>query len=490
MEKSEILLKASELFSMFESKGVKYCHWKSNAHLELAVRGKEDLDVLISRNDYIKCMSVLADLEFKRAISISSSVHPSTDHYYALDEGSSKLVHLHLYYQVITGDSLVKCFRLPIDSMLLENTRVVEGVKVPPPEAELITLVVRSVLKQGRFVERKLFDRERGRVKHEYEWLSKNVSEKILEKLLYRYLPELTLKDIADGYGVFSNDLSIIRRYLLCKKYEKALAGYRRYSHFVATLHSLRLTFILVINRIFKRKGAMIPATGGAVIGLVGPQATGKSTISNGLKNWLGKEFSIVIIHAGKPATSIATLLPNLLLPLARRLIPERRSSHIETHNDSKANYSLLHIFRVIFLAYDRKNLLHRMHRIAARGCIVVSDRYPSLIPGAIDSRHFSDKEIMRNPSRIKRALMKVEANIYSRIPPPTIVIELTVPVDVAVERDLKRVKAGKKDSDYVRRRHAMSIRPEFDCPVVKVSTLDEYSKSEVQIRNIVWNTI
>jgi thymidylate kinase len=234
----------------------------------------------------------------------------------------------------------------------------------------------------------------------------------------------------------------------------------------------------------------MIPATGGAVIGLVGPQATGKSTISNGLKNWLGKEFSIVIIHAGKPATSIATLLPNLLLPLARRLIPERRSSHIETHNDSKANYSLLHIFRVIFLAYDRKNLLHRMHRIAARGCIVVSDRYPSLIPGAIDSRHFSDKEIMRNPSRIKRALMKVEANIYSRIPPPTIVIELTVPVDVAVERDLKRVKAGKKDSDYVRRRHAMSIRPEFDCPVVKVSTLDEYSKSEVQIRNIVWNTI
>jgi hypothetical protein len=64
------------------------------------------------------------------------------------------------------------------------------------------------------------------------------------------------------------------------------------------------------------------------------------------------------------------------------------------------------------------------------------------------------------------------------------------VPVDVAVERDLKRVKAGKKDYDYVRRRHAMSIRPEFDCPVVKVSTLDEYSKSEVQIRNIVWNTI
>ena len=41
----------------------------------------------------------------------------------ALDPETGTLVHVHAYYRVITGESLAKNYRLPIEEMLLANTR-------------------------------------------------------------------------------------------------------------------------------------------------------------------------------------------------------------------------------------------------------------------------------------------------------------------------------------------------------------------------------
>ena len=72
---------------------------------------------------------------------------PSLEHYFALDEESGLLAHVHAYYRVITGESLSKNYRFPVEEMLLQNTRAEDSVRVPTKSAELVVFTLRMMLK-------------------------------------------------------------------------------------------------------------------------------------------------------------------------------------------------------------------------------------------------------------------------------------------------------------------------------------------------------
>src|SRR3546814_20559640 len=56
------------------------------------------------------------------------------------------LVDLHAYHQIVSGDSLVKNYRFPIERTILDSTCYLEGVRVPDPCAELALFVLRIAL--------------------------------------------------------------------------------------------------------------------------------------------------------------------------------------------------------------------------------------------------------------------------------------------------------------------------------------------------------
>jgi len=126
---------------------VRYCHWKSNFGLREALAGAGDLDLLVDRKDAARFEIVLAELGFKRAIDPFRPHMPSVTHYYGLDDASGALIHLHVYYRIITGESLLKNYRFPLEELALQNCRSVEGMPVPRPEVELIIFVVRAMMK-------------------------------------------------------------------------------------------------------------------------------------------------------------------------------------------------------------------------------------------------------------------------------------------------------------------------------------------------------
>lgn len=481
---------ADDLFKAFEECNVEYVHWKSNAFLHQAISSAEDLDVLVNKRKYCKVVEVLGRLGFKRAEALSSSLHPGTEHYYGFDRDSGRLVHFHCYFSIISGDSLVKNFRMPIESMLLENSRKHLDISIPQAESEYISLILRCALKQSTIVERILFKRDINRIRDEYLWLEKDIELTRVEEILTQYLPFITLEDIKTASKVITNDLSTWHKYQIYRAISDKMSSFKRYNSILFSTHSYRLTFKLVYNRLVKQKGAMKLNSGGAMIALVGPQATGKSTISAFITKWLGNEFSVRVVHTGKPPSTLLTYLPNKALPFARKMFPNKRSSYIETKGNKKDSYSLIHIFRILCLAYDRKSLLLKLHRKVAEGTIVFTDRYPTSIPGAIDSRHFTNDEISNQKSVLKKYLMQLETKIYSQIPEPDCAIQLTVPVEVAIERDLKRDKPGAKDPEYVRRRHAMAVKPRFKCDTITVSTLQDFADTEKKIKDYVWSRI
>jgi thymidylate kinase len=103
-------------------------------------------------------------------------------------------------------------------------------------------------------------------------------------------------------------------------------------------------------------------------------------------------------------------------------------------------------------IAYERRSLLRRLDRLRARGAIIISDRYPSLDAGTMDSAQLSTIEAPTHS--ILRYLANLESKMYRDMPRPSIVMKLSVPIDVAISRNLSRVKPGKETERYLRERH------------------------------------
>ena len=121
----------------------------------------------------------------------------------------------------------------------------------------------------------------------------------------------------------------------------------------------------------------------------------------------------------------------------------------------------------------------------------MIADRYPSSVAGTIDSACFDDEAIARAGSPVKRALMRLERRLYDSVQPPRLVLKLTAPLDVVVERDANRVKPGGPDAETIRRRFALEANAEF--PGARIASIPTSGGIDDTIREAmraVWRAI
>jgi hypothetical protein len=137
------------LFDALDAAGIRYCHWKSNEHLDASLRGETDLDVLFDRRQTLHLTHLLAQLGGKRFVVKPGRGYPGIEDYVVFDPPTGALSHLHVHYQLTVGEKFLKGYRLPWEeSVLGTRTRDLEsGVWVADPHVELVVLVTRAALK-------------------------------------------------------------------------------------------------------------------------------------------------------------------------------------------------------------------------------------------------------------------------------------------------------------------------------------------------------
>ncbi len=491
-----MLRKIQELVENFHNKGLKYCHWKSNLSLTQALSGKTDVDLLIDRMDADSFRTIMSQLCFRPAVAKEVSSFPSVEHYLALDEESGELVHVHAYFRVITGESLVKNYRLPIEAMLLSNTRELESIRLPTKSAELVVFTLRMMLKHTSLIELLMLSRDWKNVKPEILWLLEDdpVNESL--GLVNYWLPSVDVNLFSECIQAIRSSASLLRRISLGLRLRSSLRIYARHSSLKAWWNGIKTFLLMGIRRIFQSERGMSPQSGGAVIAIVGPEATGKSTLLAEMRSWLSEHFAVTQIHAGKPKSTLFTFLPNLLVPALRFLLPSFRSSRLETERASDEHvqsspkvYPLISSIRSVLLAYDRRALLARAFAKSSNGAIVLCDRYPSLSPGSPDGPQLAQFPIPEDKYPIQHKLSRIEKQIYKEIPPPDLVVLLTVPVEVAILRNRNRGKF--EPEDFVRLRHAQSSSLEFEkSQVYKINTDQPLDKTILDVKRAIWNVL
>jgi thymidylate kinase len=151
-------------------------------------------------------------------------------------------------------------------------------------------------------------------------------------------------------------------------------------------------------------------------------------------------------------------------------------------------NSSLVEAMRYLALAIDRHRAMVRARRLADRGFIVITDRFPSLSPGKMDSPRIVAAE---GCSSLVRALALREQELYKKMASPDLLIRLQVPLEVAIERNRKRVKVDKETDDEIRGRYEINVDLDYgDCNIVELDTNREFADTLRQVRQLVWEVL
>ena len=451
------------LINRFNQEGILYCHWKSNIDLAKTLEGELDIDLLVSNNSFAHATNILMDLGFKPAASKWGPNPSGIFHYYGYDPNQNDLVHLHMFTRVLTGESFLKSHLLPFEEMLLENTCSSNGLTVTSKETELILFVLRMYIKYGSFLDVIRLLKSDKKVREEAHWLKEGSDMKKVGILLDKYCPVVSEDTFNACLDAILSGASYPKKWKLSRQVRQSLRIYGKYSFPGWLFGHVQLLTGTLVKKIRKQKGGKILLSGGTIIAIVGADATGKSTLVAETSRWLRRNFVVNTVHAGKPPATPLTVPINLLLALYRRLRSKSRpikilekdspSSTGGIYSESKGLSSLIYATRAVCLAWDRRALLWKARRASANGEIIVCDRYPTNATGMMDSPRLLEDPTQKGfVASIYNWLTRIERNLYRQIPPPDIVLRLSVSLETAKKRNTAREIVD--DEMYLQNRH------------------------------------
>jgi thymidylate kinase len=451
------------LLSRLNQEGITYSHWKSNIDLTKTLEGELDMDLLVSNDSFARATDILMQLGFKPATSRWGPNPPGIFHYYGYEPNQNDLVHLHMFTRVLTGESFLKSHLLPFEQMLLKDAYSINGMRIASKEAELILFVLRTYIKYGSPLDAVRLLKSEKKNRQEAQWLKDGSDMRQVEILLDQYCPVVSEKMFMGCLDAILGGAPYPQKWSLSRQVRSRLRIYRKYSFLGWLFGHVHLLAGNFIKRLRKQKGSKIFLSGGTIIAIVGADATGKSTMVTETSRWLRKNFVVNTVHAGKPPSTLLTLPVNLLLGLYRRL--RRKSWSVgrpasgsspdrgENATERKSLNSLIYAIRAACLAWDRRALLWKVRRASANGEIVICDRYPTNQTGMMDSPRLVEESTQKGfVVSIYNRLARIERSLYRQIPPPDIVLRLSVSFETAKMRNAAREILD--DETYLQDRH------------------------------------
>ena len=457
---SQSLIKG--LINRFNQEGVLYCHWKSKS-----LQGELDFDLLVSNQSFADAINILMQLGFKPAAPRWGTNPPGVIHYYGYDPNQDDHVHLHIFTRVLSGERFLKSHLFPFEDMMFKNTYSLDGLTVISKEVALVLFVLKTFIRYSSILDVAGLLKSDKKLLEEADRLKEGSDMRQVVILLDKYCPAISEETFLACLNAILTGASFPKKWSLSLQVRRSLRGYRKYSFpdwFLG--HAQFLTGTLV-KRIRKQKGSKMLLSGGAIIAIVGADATGKSTLVSETSHWLRRNFVVNTVHAGKPPSTLLTYPINFLLVLHRKirskLRPVKNAEKDSTSNailpqaETKSVNSLMYALRAVCLAWDRRALLWKTRRASANGEIIVCDRYPTNATGMMDSPRLLEDSTQKGiATSIYNWLARTERNLYRQIPPPDIVLRLSVSLEVAKKRNAAREIVD--DEIYLQNRHQQAI--------------------------------
>lgn len=488
-----------ELFEQLHTRGVVYCHWKSNEHLDEAVRGKTDLDVLVHRDAVSPLAQALDTAGFKRIAAAPARAYPGVEDYIALDPGTGHLAHLHLHYRVVLGEKNLKGYSLPWEELVLSARRLdpATGIFVCDPNIELVLLMVRAVLKVRHrdYLTRPLNGPGlSGSTLDEFLWLVARAEpgrlRTVAGDLVGPAAAELLLRMTAGLPSV--SDLGAF-----AKAARPVLRTHRTYGPIEAILRrwgrEWQGRWGTYRNRVLRRPLPVkhtLPR-GGLVVAFLGADGSGKSTIAKEIVTWLSWKIDVRSIYFGSGDGPTSLLRRPLKAVLALRAKGRRRAAPDLAAGNSPAPAgplrSMWNAWWTLAVAREKLGRMAEARRARNLGMVVICDRFPQCqFPGFNDGPRLGDW--LHHQSALLRAAAAWELAAYrsAERSPPDLVVKLHVKPEVAARR-----KDDMTHQDLSRRVGAVrDLRFPPEIRVVDVDATQSLEPVILDVKRAIWEAL
>lgn len=434
-----------KMLDCFEKYNIEYCHWKSNEHLEEALLGDTDLDILFNPEQRNLLEKVLSEAGLKRFRATPLMQYNAIEDYIGFDKKKAKIWHLHLHYRLSLGEKHLKSYTVSWTNYILSRRYKDKknDIYLSNTEDEYFLLLIRMALK----LRMRDFGKKIGKDDIvEINWLQQRCDKKkvisIAEYLIDKEVGieiEKLLKINLKNKNQLLNLQKILR---------KKMNLYSSYNDLVIRLkRSIRELFWLS-GGIKRRLGVSsvnpsrrISPAGGTVVAILGCDGAGKSTIISYLTKEFNKKIDVYSTYLGSGDGSSSFVRKPMKL-VAKKVGGRGVGHAVEKELDlgkkitiKSRLYSLAKIIWAVTLAIEKKNKLKDITRARNNGLLVLIDRYPQ-----VEVFGYSDGPLLSKYARKSGIIKKIadwEYNIYASayINPPDLLVKLTVPTDIAIKR-------------------------------------------------------
>ncbi len=429
----------------FHRQNISYCYWKSRRRVHRGLTGEGDLDLLIAREDQHRAESILLERGLKLFPCVAGRDHPAMLSFLGYDEPSGRIIHLHLHFRLVAGDSLLKNYRLPWEETIL--ARAIAHPTLPiqmlDPVSDALLLMVRSCLELRRSDPVML--RNWRATRHKFTLDREELAARVDRVMFRNRAAELLSDDLAGMLtdAVYGNPTLEDQRRLR-RRIRGHFAAYRTYNTFEARLRSAGRAILWTAGSLNKRflhvprPWSRRAPGGGCVAAVIGVDGSGKSTVVAAIRAWLGQEIDVVPIYfgtgAGRPSLVLWPF--KLMVPLITLLLKTKPKGASHGKISGRAPglfYSPLLMVWATVVAVEKRIKLSAARRGANRGLVVLTDRYPQN-----EILGFNEGPLLTRLTRVPLWLRRFEATAYAlahRLP-PDLVVKLEVTPETAARRE------------------------------------------------------
>jgi hypothetical protein len=487
-----------EVLNDLHRQRISYCYWKSSRRVHLILAGDGDLDLLVARQDQHRIEALLLRRGLKLFPCVSGRDHPAVVSFLGYDEPSGKLVHVHLHFRLVSGERLLKNYRIPWEDHLL--ARAMHHPTLPililDPRSEALLSVVRACLELRWTdpVTLRHWEVTRQKFALDREALIAQVDEEALRQ----HAAELfgdgpKSEDLAHRVVEAFYDRGALNPAPLRRRVEAHFSAQRSYNAFEYRLRAIGRVALWLAGGLNKsllhwpRPWSRRAPGGGCVVAMIGVDGSGKSTAVSTMRSWLGAEIDTMPIYFGTGDGRPSFLLWPLKLVMPILQSSFRTKPKGSSHGDVSSRppgllYALLLTGWAMVVAREKRIKLLSARRAANRGLIVLADRYPQ-----DEILGFNDGPLLHRLQTVPAFLRGIEARAYalSRRLPPDLVIKLMVSPSTAKRRE------PNMDLEVIRDRVASMERLAF--PGARVVCVDAEQPLPVvigKIKHEIWRQL
>jgi thymidylate kinase len=393
----------------------------------------QDLDLLVWRLDAQRFIETLQRLGFKEARPLAARELPGAVHYYGYDGQGDRIVRVHAHFQAVVEVDTSGNQRMPIEQAFLGE--LLESAV--SPEVEFVVFVCRMLVKHATWYA--ILPAWRGRLsqgeREKLEHLEKHADRSRTLEVFERQFACLPVLRFDEWVAALRPGSSRRRRIRAGREVRAALRTQARRRGLAGLRLGRWRRVAWGVPRHLGGRGRMGLVSGGELIALVGADGAGKSSAIDALYRWLSPHLPVAKIHMGKPRWSWSTFPVKALLKLLRLFSALRgrwKSPGSPPSDEERVSFGQLMWHTIT--ARDRYRAYHRARRLAARGTLVLCDRFPLPSIESMDGRRARRLSPAWRPWPV-RLLIDLEERYYEAIAPPELLIVMRLHPDVALRR-------------------------------------------------------